>query len=193
ADSQQALGDALRGALEATGERFAASSGRLVEDVAARLEATTQQIGTGWSQALAAQQAQQEALVERHREALDASNAAVATRVSLLLGELEAAQARQQSALESAHALQQSTLAGQDAERFAAWRAQLEAMADAQRQQWVQAAEAAAAQQASVADALARAAADIGAQSQAHAAATIAEISTLVEAASEAPRAAAEV
>lgn len=222
AASQQALGEALRGALEATGERFATSSGQLVDDVASRLEAATQQIGAGWTAALAAQQVQHddlaarhrdalaaqqlqhEAMAERHRAAMDAANAAIAAQAATLLGELEAAQARQQSALEAAHALQQSTLATQDAERFAAWRAQLEAMTEAQREQWARAAEvaaaqqaraaeSAAAQQAAVADALARAAADIGAQAQAHAAATIAEISTLVEAASEAPRAAADV
>ena len=204
AATQQALGETLRGTLEATGERFAASSGQLVDGVASRLEAATQQIGAGWTAALAAQQLQHEAMAERHRTDLDATNAAVAAQAATLLGELEAAQARQQSALEAAHALQQSTLATQDAERFAAWRAQLEAMTEAQREQWARAAEvaaaqqaraaeSAAAQQAAVADALARAAADIGAQSQAHAAATIAQISTLVEAAAEAPRVAAEV
>ena len=233
AASQQALGETLRGTLDATGDRFAAATGQLVDHVASRLEAATQQIGAGWSEALAAQQAQHEALAERHRDALaaqqlqheamaerhcaalDAANTAVASQTATLLAgleaaqarhqsALEAAQARQQSALESAQALQQSTLAGQDAERFAAWRAQLEAMGEMQREQWaraaeaaatqqIRAAEAAALQQASVAEALARAAADIGAQSQAHAAATIAEISTLVDAASEAPRAAAEV
>ncbi|MBJ6983336.1 DUF802 domain-containing protein [Luteimonas sp. MC1750] len=211
AASQQALGETLRGTLDATGDRFAARSSQLVDSVANRLGAATQQIGTGWSEALAAQQAQHDALARHHREALaaqqlqhdamaerqraalDAAGEAIAAQAATLLSELQSAHARQQSALESAHALQQSTLAGQDAERFAAWRAELEAMAEAQREQLVQAAEAAALQQASVADALARAAADIGAQSQAHAAATIAEISTLVEAASEAPRAAAEV
>ena len=229
AASQQALGEALRSGLDAAGDRFTAGSAQLVEDVATRLEATTQQLGAGWREALAAQQAQHEALAERnvealearqaqlealagrhqealaaqqvqheavaerHREALDAANAAFAAQASTLLGALETAQARQQATLEAAQARHQSTLAEQEAERFAAWRAQLEAMAEAQRGQWAQAAEAAAAQQASVAEALARAAADIGAQSQAHAASTIAEISTLVEAASEAPRAAAEV
>ena len=66
-------------------------------------------------------------------------------------------------------------------------------MAAALREDWAQAGEDAARRHEAVAEALARAAADIGEQSQAHAAATLAEISTLVEAASEAPRAAAEV
>ena len=69
----------------------------------------------------------------------------------------------------------------------------MDAMATALRGDWERIGEAAASRQQAICDALARAADDIGAQSQAHAAATIAEISTLVAAASEAPRAAAEL
>lgn len=193
AAAQRQLGDALRAALDATGQRFIERSDRLLDEVSARLDATAQAMGEGWREALSAQQVQHEALAAGQREALDAAGATVAARGAELLAALESAQARQQSALESAHARQQALLAGQDGERFAAWREQLVGIGAELRAQWTQAAGDAADRHAAVAEALARASADIGAQSQAHAAATIAEISRLVDAASEAPRAAAEV
>lgn len=84
-------------------------------------------------------------------------------------------------------AMAQWNRAGDDA--VAQWnRAGGEAMAH-----WQQAGEASAAQQAAMREALAKTASDITAQSQEHASATIAEISRLVDAASEAPKAAADV
>ena len=182
AGSQQALAQALRSGLDAAGERFAERTGDLVEAVSSRLEATTQQVGGAWDQALSRQQAQHEALSERHRQALDAAGEAFEGRSGALL-----------AGLEDTHARLQSTLAEQDAARLAVWQGGLEAMSAALREDWARAGEAAAQRHEAASEALARAAAEIGEQSQAHAAATIAEISTLVEAASEAPRAAAEV
>ncbi|KAG1088209.1 hypothetical protein G6F40_013546 [Rhizopus arrhizus] len=66
-------------------------------------------------------------------------------------------------------------------------------MADALRHEWEQAGAATASQQQQICDPLAQTAHDITAQTQAHASATIAEIGRLVQAASEAPKAAAEV
>jgi len=84
-------------------------------------------------------------------------------------------------------AIAQWNRAGDDA--VAQWnRAGGEAMAH-----WKEAGEASAAQQAAMREALAKTASDITAQSQEHASATIAEISRLVDAASEAPKAAADV
>src|SRR5690606_3104488 len=157
-------------------------TGALVEDVSSRLDATARQVGAAWDEALVRQQAQHAGLAERQQQGLDAANAAFAAQSTTLLGELEGVHGRLQSAL-----------AEQDGQRLEAWREQLAGMATALREDWAQAGEDAARRHEAVAESLARAAADIGEQSQAHAAATIAEISTLVEAASEAPRAAAEV
>ncbi|KAG1251558.1 hypothetical protein G6F65_018300 [Rhizopus arrhizus] len=66
-------------------------------------------------------------------------------------------------------------------------------MADALRHEWEQAGAATASQQQQICDTLAQTAHDITAQTQAHASDTIAEIGRLVQAASEAPKAAAEV
>ncbi|MEN1940203.1 DUF802 domain-containing protein [Luteimonas sp. MJ174] len=182
AGSQQVLAEALRTGLDAAGERLVERTGGMVEEVASRLEATTAQLGTAWDAALTRQQAQHDALVERHGQALDAAGVAFAVQSATLLEQLEGTHARLQSALSE-----------QDGERLAAWQDQLATMAASLREGWARAGEEAAQRHEAVASALAGAAADIGAQSQAHAAATIAKISTLVEAASEAPRAAAEM
>lgn len=182
AGSQRVLAEALSTGLDAAGERLVQRTGGMVEEVATRLEATTDQLATAWDGALARQQAQHDVLAERHGQALDAAGATFAGQSAALLEQLEGTHARLQSAL-----------SGQDRERLAAWQEQLATMAASLREDWARAGEDAARRHEAVASALAAAAADIGAQSQAHAAATIAEISTLVEAASEAPRAAAEV
>ncbi|MFL6642296.1 MAG: DUF802 domain-containing protein [Paraburkholderia graminis] len=77
--------------------------------------------------------------------------------------------------------------------RLAAWTSKLDSMASALSQEWQQAGELTANRQQQICDTLEQTARDISAQTQAHASETIAEISRLVQAASEAPKAAAEV
>jgi hypothetical protein len=77
--------------------------------------------------------------------------------------------------------------------RLAAWTSKLDSMATALSQEWQQAGELTATRQQQICDTLEQTARDISAQTQAHASETIAEISRLVQAASEAPKAAAEV
>ena len=87
----------------------------------------------------------------------------------------------------------QAELAARDQQRLAAWSESLNAMASTLSQQWEQAGARTTTQQQAICDALAQTARDISAQTEAHASGTIAEISRLVQAASEAPKAAAEV
>ncbi|MGY1458703.1 MULTISPECIES: DUF802 domain-containing protein [unclassified Luteimonas] len=182
AASQQSLAQALRTGLDAAGERFVERSGALLDDVSSRLDATALQVGAAWDEALSRQQAQHRGLAEHHRQALDAATAGFAAQATALLHEVD-----------GSHARLQATLAEADGQRLDAWRGQVADMASALRDDWERIGEDAARRQQAVCDALARAADAIGTQSQAHAAATIAEIATLVDAASEAPRAAAEV
>jgi hypothetical protein len=145
-----------------------------------------------------------EALVARHQQAMDAASSAFGAQATALVAAVHTAQGELQA-----------SLASRDAERLVAWTSALESMSaalasqwkqsgdDATAQwkragddamaQWKQASEATAAQQAAMSDSLAQAASEITAQSQQHASATIAEISRLVDAASEAPKAAADV
>ncbi|WP_025596773.1 DUF802 domain-containing protein [Burkholderia sp. WSM2230] len=77
--------------------------------------------------------------------------------------------------------------------RLAAWTAKLDSLAATLGSEWQQAGEHTASRQQQICDTLEQTARDISAQTQAHASETIAEISRLVQAASEAPKAAAEV
>ncbi|KVP72501.1 DUF802 domain-containing protein [Burkholderia ubonensis] len=95
--------------------------------------------------------------------------------------------------MRESHANLQTELASRDEQRLAAWSASLAEMAAKLRDEWAQTSAQAASRQQDICETLARTANDITAQAQAHASDTIAEISRLVQAASEAPKAAAEV
>ena len=87
----------------------------------------------------------------------------------------------------------QAELAARDQQRLAAWTETLGSMAATLSREWEEAGTRTASRQQEVCDTLAQTARDISVQTQAHASNTIAEISQLVQAASEAPKAAAEV
>ncbi|MDF3080428.1 DUF802 domain-containing protein [Burkholderia sola] len=95
--------------------------------------------------------------------------------------------------IRESHTGLQSQLAARDEERLSAWNDSLAAMAAALRDEWAQTSAQAAARQQDICDTLTRTANDITAQAQVHASDTINEISRLVQAASEAPKAAADV
>ncbi|AXL48661.1 membrane protein [Paraburkholderia caffeinilytica] len=87
----------------------------------------------------------------------------------------------------------QAELAARDQQRLEAWTAALGSMAATLSKEWEQAGTHTASRQQEICETLAQTARDISAQTQAHANSTIAEIGQLVQAASEAPKAAAEV
>ncbi|RQR42263.1 DUF802 domain-containing protein [Burkholderia sp. Bp9142] len=97
------------------------------------------------------------------------------------------------STIRDSHAGLQTQLAARDEERLSAWNDSLAAMAAALRDEWAQTSAQAATRQQDICDTLTRTANDITAQAQVHASDTINEISRLVQAASEAPKAAADV
>lgn len=92
-----------------------------------------------------------------------------------------------------AQAQLQAKMASQDQQRLAAWTDALEAMAASLQQEWQQAGARSESQQQEICKTLAETARELSAQTEAHARSTIAEIAQLVQTASEAPRAAAEV
>ncbi|QTO45798.1 DUF802 domain-containing protein [Burkholderia latens] len=97
------------------------------------------------------------------------------------------------STIRDSHAGLQTQLAARDEARLSAWNESLAAMAAALRDEWAQTSAQAAARQQDMCDTLTRTANAITAQAQVHASDTINEISRLVQAASEAPKAAADV
>ncbi|QQK06308.1 DUF802 domain-containing protein [Burkholderia anthina] len=97
------------------------------------------------------------------------------------------------STIRDSHTGLQAQLAARDEARLSAWNASLAAMAAALRDEWARTSAQAETRQQDICDTLTRTANDITAQAQVHASDTINEISRLVQAASEAPKAAADV
>jgi hypothetical protein len=188
-DTHAALAERNQQALVAATASFeqhaAASSQRmagLFDAALARLDATAGGIADAWRQALAQQQDVNETLAERNRQALATAAADLAQHAQALV-----------RGVDQSHAQLQAALATQDEERLRAWADTLGTVSTALDAQWRQAAEQAADRQQAICDTLERTAEAMASQAQAHARDTIAEIARLVQVASEAPRAAAEV
>ncbi|KLI98987.1 DUF802 domain-containing protein [Luteimonas sp. FCS-9] len=172
----------LRQTLAGVGETFEQRTTALVDGVATRLDATTGKIADGWRDALSQQVEAHDALADRHAQTLAAAAATFERHSASLLARVDAS-----------HGALQSALAEQDRTRLAAWTDSLTALADALREDWAQAGAENASRQQAICDTLATTADTIAAQTHTHAGETIAEISRLIDTASQAPRAAAEV
>ena len=208
ADSAQAVAGVLQPLAQSTLEGLARQASSLHQEVAlasrqqldglaSGLERAGALAAQGWTSALAAQQRGQEASVARLQQALDGFAAGFEQRSSRLVDEVAAGLERNAEALvqrlDAARQQQQSELAAQDAARLEAWAERLDALGAALGQHWAQAGQDSAQRQQAICEALEHSAGRITAQAQAQATETLAEISQLVQAASEAPRAAAEV
>jgi hypothetical protein len=154
----------------------------LLESVSTRLETAAGNVTQAWTDAQSRQEQVGDQLASSNRQALETAAAAFGEHSASLL-----------RTLEQSHADLQAALAAGDEARLSAWTGRLGEMADALRAEWEQAGASTASQQQQICDTLALTAQDIASQTQAHASETIAEIGRLVQAASEAPRAAAEV
>lgn len=185
-DAQQRSNEALAGNLQTALERFNQTFEQratvLLEGVATRLDNTVGGVANAWSQALAQQQELNSALAARNQEALASASAGFEQHAAALLQQVD-----------QSHVRLQEALAAQDQQRLQAWTGTLQSMSAALGEEWAQASAHSADSQREICATLARAADDIAARTQAHAGQTIAEISRLVDTASEAPRAAAEV
>ncbi|MGE8656410.1 MAG: DUF802 domain-containing protein [Achromobacter sp.] len=154
----------------------------LLENLSARLETAAGGVTQAWTEAQARQELANEKLASDNQQALTTAASAFEQHSTSLLQTLGQSQAGLQA-----------ELAARDQERLAAWTGELGRMAEALRQEWEQAGARSAALQQEICATLAQTAQDIATQTEAHASGTIAEIGQLVQAASEAPRAAAEV
>ncbi len=180
--SNEALAQGLESSLVRFADTFEQRSTGLLDSVATRLDANANATASAWTDALSQQQAHNETLVERNQQALIATHAGFESHATSLL-----------SVVRQSHTELQAALEQRDHERLTNWSEHLAAMAAALGEQWQQAGEQAVSQQQEICNTLARTASEISASTQAHASGTIAEMSRLVEAASEAPRAAAEI
>ncbi|CAJ7533037.1 Methyl-accepting chemotaxis protein [Burkholderia pseudomallei] len=169
---------ALQATLESRDEQRLATWTDSLGSIAAKL-------GTEWAQTSAQaanrQQTICDALAHTSRD-LSAQATAFEQHTAALL-----------RAMSESHSALQATLESRDEQRLATWTDSLGSIAAKLGTEWEQTSAQAANRQQAIYDALAHTARDLSAHTQAHASATIAEISQLVQAASEAPRVAAEV
>ena len=160
----------------------ASAAPKLLEGVSARLEAATGSVSEAWRNALSQHERISEKLAGDNQHALAAAAATLEQHSASLV-----------RAVGQSHADLQAELASRDQQRLAAWTETLGAVAATLHKEWELAGTHNASRQQEICDTLAQTARDISAQTQAHASDTIAEISRLVQAASEAPKAAADV
>jgi len=180
--SSEALVRDLRTSLDRFADTFEQRSAGLLEGVCARLDATAGSVAQAWNEALSRQERVSEKLADHNQQALTVAAATFEQHSASLL-----------RAVGQSHEDWQAELASRDQQRLAAWTETLGSMAATLSREWEQVGTRTASRQQAICDTLAQTARDISAQTQAHASDTIAEISGLVQAASEAPRAAAEV
>lgn len=207
----EALAQDLGKTLDGFTARFDQGAAGLLDTVSARFDATADNAVEAWNGALSRQLSAHQDMAARNQQAQLAAAKAWSEALSQQLDANEAMAARNQQALaaaavtfeshaaslvrasEQSHAQLQTTLESRDEQRLAAWTGAFDSMAASLGERWEHSGEHAAQRQREICDTLARTAQEITAQSQSQAQDTIAEISRLVDAASQAPKAAAEV
>jgi hypothetical protein len=181
-DSADALIQHLCVSLDQYADTFEQRSDDLVMRVSTRVETAAGNLSDAWNDALSRQHEAGEKLATSHRLALENAAATFERHATSLL-----------QTLGDSHATLRTELASRDQQRLAAWTDALASMAAALRHEWAQASEQATIRQQTICDTLATTAQDITTQTRTHANETIAEITRLVDAASAAPKAAADV
>ena len=166
----------------ATQQAMATVAATQLDGVGTRLDEAVRRVTETWAGAVAQHESANARMSGETGQALAAAAATFEQHSASLL-----------RTVQQAHAELQSTSAARDQQRVEAMAGSLEAMAASLQQQWQQAGAQSLAQQQRVVETMERTARDITVQAETQARATIAEIARLVQAASEAPRAAAEV
>lgn len=182
--ANHALTQELQGTLAQFASTFETRSAALVDAVSQRMQQSSTDAASAWSDALAQQQQASATLSSQHHSALAATTASFDAHAAALVGTLQQSHTDLQAALEA-----------RDTQRLALWSERFGAMSTALTRQWEQAGERVVQQQQAICDTLASTASELStqAQAQAQASATISEVSRLMQIASEAPKAAADV
>ena len=180
--SSEELAQHLRDTLDRFTGTFEQRSAGLLDGVAARLESAVGGVSQAWNEALARQESVGEKLAANNQQALAAAAATFEQHAASLL-----------RGVGQSHAELQTELGSKDEQRLAAWTEALGAMAATLSKEWEQSGARTASRQQEICETLAQTARDTSVQTQAHASNTIAEIDRLVQAAAEAPKAAANL
>lgn len=181
-NTNEAMSRDLRASLGQFAETFDRRSASLVDQVSNRLETAVENVSGTWSDALAQQERTSGKLSTDTHAALASAAATFEAHSASLL-----------RTVDQAHASLHTDMASQDAQRLTAWTQALEAIATSLHNEWQEAGTRTEIQQQEICKTLAETAREISAQNEAHAKNMIGEIAQLMQAASEAPRAAAEV
>ncbi|ALT77128.1 DUF802 domain-containing protein [Paucibacter sp. KCTC 42545] len=172
----------MNGQAQATQDLMSRSVSGHLEQVAERLDRTVQQLTQGWQQALSQHEQVSSQLSQQNQQALAGAASQFEQHGQALLGRMQAGQAELQNSV------------GQhEQQRVQAMTQALEAMAASLRQEWQAAGADTLAQQQRVCETLERTALEITAQAETQARSTSHEIARLMQSASEAPRAAADM
>ena len=181
-EEQAATLSALARESGALHESLAATVAAQFDGVAARFSAGASSAADTWKDTLANHQRGSESMAADMRTSLAAMAQAFDRQSATLL-----------ASVEQSHGVLQARLAAEDQQRQAALTLSLASMAESLRSEWQQSGAQTLSQQEQICQTLVQTARDITVQAQSGASATMAELSRLAEAASEAPRAAAEV
>jgi hypothetical protein len=176
--AQQSASSRTSAALDAAASGFVQQLATLQDQIAARDNARL----SAWTDALTQHERAAQAHGNDTRQALASAADGFAHHAAVL-----------QATITQAHADLQAQASARDGERLAAWNERLQALAAQLHTQWQTASADALEQQQRICATLADTAQAMGTRAEAQASATVAEIGRLVDAAAQAPRAAAEV
>jgi hypothetical protein len=177
--ASEALAADLRTSLDGFAQTFEQRSAGLLDGVATRLDTAAASAADAWREALSRQERTGEKLASDNQQALTAAAVAIGEQAATLV-----------RTVGESHAGLQTQLAAHDAQRLSAWADTLGTMTAGLRQELEQLNAHTVSRQDEISTTLAQSVREISAQTQAHASQTLAEIDRLVQAASDAPKAA---
>lgn len=180
--ANEALARDLAAALSQFAQTFETRAEQLLHSVAAQMDSTSANVAQTWREAVAEHARSNERLADGSQQLVAATTSAFEQHSASLM-----------QALSEANAAHHDATAQRETQRLSAWTQTLEGTLATLRAEWQQVGAQTASQQQAICDTLARTALEMSEQTRANASDTIAEISRLVQTASEAPKAAAEI
>ncbi|SHI27331.1 DUF802 domain-containing protein [Pollutimonas bauzanensis] len=178
--ASESLTQDLRLSLDGFVQTFEQRSASLLDSVSTHLDGTASTMSQAWDKALSRHEHASGKLADDNQRALTAAVSAFEQHSAALV-----------STVGRSHGELRAELASQDAQRLAAWTGTLAETAALLRKEWEEAGAQAANRQREICEALAQTASDISSQTTTQAGDTVAEIARLLQAAGEAPKAAA--
>ena len=163
-------------------QRMAGTVQQQLDGLAARFDTSVGAVAQTWQAALA-----------QHQRSSESLSGGLQQSLAAVVQTFEQGAASLLLTLARTHGQQQADAAAADGQRLATWTQSLAAVTDTLQQGWQQAGAQTLAQQQQICQTLAQTAHAMQAQADEHARSTIREMSRLIDTASEAPRAAAEV